>query len=107
MNMEQKIYWDLSKSPYAEEIGDLTYVFSTERHKNKFIKLLSQNRQDINDSVSNRFNIYIDLDQLCDIKLYEKIETYGFLIFNKERGETYTCLPQIRLSGIRQIKQNC
>lgn len=45
---------------------------------------MKENREKINKSLSNRFNILVDVEQLADVVLYRKIETRGFLILSVE-----------------------
>lgn len=92
---------DLTISPHLSIVkyGDkdeLTFVFSSEFYLNKFESRLEENREKINNSLSQRFGFNIRLNKLADIKLYEKTETRGFLILGKEE---YTCLSTIKLDG--------
>ena len=59
----------------------ITYVFSSDLYKCKFLEKLEYNRQEINASLTNRFGFAISNDILCDIKMYLTIEKRGFLIF--------------------------
>ena len=99
---------DLRISPHITIVkyGDkdeLTYVFSSELYLNKFESKIEENRNKINNSLSQRFGINITLNKLADIKLYEKTETRGFLILGKEE---YTCLSTIKLDGKNLILTN-
>ena len=80
------IYYDLTNSHYRVKINGITYVFSSKLHKDKFIKRLEKNRKEINESLSNRFNIKLEIDILADLVLYTRIEKRGFLILN-DKGE--------------------
>lgn len=91
---------NLKLSPYEHTIKyeneTLTYIFSSELYKNKFIEKIESYREKINCSLTKRFGFEIVNDLLCDIKLYSVTETRGFLIRGKEE---YECLNIIRLNG--------
>lgn len=92
---------DLTISPHLSIVNygkgdELTFVFSSELYVKKFETKLEENRDKINNSLSQRFGFDIKLDKLADIKLYEKTETRGFLILGKEE---YKCLNTIKLDG--------
>lgn len=99
---------DLSKSPYWTNINyenfELTFVFSSELNKKRFLKRVEDNRISINMSLSKRFGIEIEACLLSDIKLYTQVEHRGFLIVGKE-GE-YTWQNIIVLIGEKMIKKN-
>lgn len=81
------VVYDLNISSYRYTVGNLTYVFSSKLHLDKFKKKMKENRDIINYSLSKRFNISVDVSQLADIVLYRKIETRGFLIVTGEGKE--------------------
>lgn len=99
------IAYDLNHSPHQlslnyDEYG-ITYVFSSELYKNKFLEKLSSNRENINISLSNRFGFVIVNDILSDLKLYTTIEKRGFLIY---KGLVKVeCLNNITLDGSQLI----
>lgn len=90
------IEYDFKKSPFKIRLHNLTFVFSSNLHLQKFKEKRTERNQRINESLSNRFNIYIESGLLSDLLLYSEIETRGFLILN-ERGETL-CRNKIKLS---------
>lgn len=77
------ICYNLSVSPYRYTVDYITFVFSSKSHLNKFKSKIQENRENINFSLSNRFNVYIDVAELSDVILYRKIETRGFLIIKE------------------------
>lgn len=91
------VCYDLNMSSYRYRVDNLTYVFSSKLHLEKFKKKFKENRDIINHSLSNRFNIDVDVSQLSDIVLYRKIETRGFLIVTVEGKEL--CLNNITYGG--------
>ena len=103
------ITYNLTSSPYIVELkyrDDLVikYYFSSELYVNKFNEKLEKHHTTIKESLSKRFKIEIDIDELSDILLYSKIETRGFYI--KINEEDYTCLNIIRLTGVNQIQKS-
>ncbi|MBQ8168677.1 hypothetical protein IJZ97_04590 [bacterium] len=78
------VCYDLTKSIYKLRVGELTFVFSSQLHLDKFKAKLQENRDIINYSLSRRFGITVDVSQLADIVLYKKIETRGFLVVSNE-----------------------
>ena len=97
MKSRKGVYYDLTISPYRVTLDDLTFVFSSRLHKDKFIAQYAAHRKKINFSLSNRFNVIVKFAPLADVVLYSKIETRGFLMIDKE-GKTL-CKNSIILSG--------
>ncbi len=85
-------------------IGLFIFVFSSDLYKRKFEEKMMENRQRINESLSNRFGFEIKNDLMCDVLLYKKIEKRGFLIKNNKEG--FECLENIRLDGRNLIQKN-
>ncbi len=99
------IAYDLNLSPHKIKLDyrdcDITYVFSSELYKTKFLEKLAGNRANINISLSNRFGFVIVNDILSDLKLYTTIEKRGFLIY---KGLVKVeCLNNITLDGSQLI----
>jgi hypothetical protein len=102
------VAYDLETSPfecevYYTEIRYLIFKFSSQLYLDKFKEKIEDNRNKINDSLSNRFGFTIKNDVLADIKLYSSIEKRGFLIKGKEE---YKCLNNIILNGVNLIQPN-
>lgn len=98
------ICYDLEISEYTSTQNGLTFVFSSQLHKDKFESRLKQNRETINYSLTKRFNISIDVSTLADVVLYRKIETRGFLIVVKE--DKMQCLKHITFAGGKMTLKN-
>lgn len=98
------VVYDLTLSSYKHKEGDLTFVFSSKLHLDKFKKKLKENRDIINYSLSKRFNITVDVSQLADVVLYRKIETRGFLIVTGNGEEL--CQNNITYGGGEVIIQS-
>jgi hypothetical protein len=90
------VIYDLNKSPYFLTIDGRTFYFSSELHKKKFSMKLLENRKNINYSLTMRFNVNIEYNLLCDIILYQKIESRGFRVIE---GGTELCLNRLVLDG--------
>lgn len=105
----RNIEYMLSKSPFTVSMGyernyTITYYFSSGNHATKFLEKYKDNRDKINESLSNRFNIFIDFAIMCDIVFYAKVESRGFYI--NINGGVATCLNQIILGGEKAIPKN-
>lgn len=102
------IAYDFNISPHDITLEydnqDITYVFSSNLYKNKFIAKVAENRAKINHSLSNRFAFNVQNDVLCDLKLYTTIEKRGFLIYID--GDKAECLKNIILDGKTLILQS-
>ena len=97
-----KIAYDLNISPHETQVEyedgkTFKFVFSSDLYKRNFIKKLEENRETINQSLSNRFGFPIRYDMLADLKLYTTIEKRGFLIY--QDGEKIECLRNLTLDG--------
>lgn len=95
------VYYDLNLSNYRVTINDITFVFSSQKHLDKFNKRLRGHRDIINTSLTNRFNFDIDVSVISDIVLYRKIETRGFLLLDKNGVKL--CQENIRYIGEKKI----
>jgi hypothetical protein len=104
MKTRNGIVYDLNLSNYRHKVNDITYIFSSLLHKEKFIKRLEDNRKTFYTALTNRYDITIEFNNLADIMLYKKIETRGFLIING-RGDKI-CQKEIKLSGETLMKIN-
>ena len=104
-----KVAYNFKQSPYKQSIKydehtEVEYVFSSEFYKNNFNNRLKENRDKINESLTKRFNIWIELDILADFKLYTTIEKRGFLIY--VNGEAVECLDYLELVGTKINKSS-
>lgn len=97
MLSRNNICYDLKKSHFRYSRDGITYVFSSRLHLDKFKERIDGNRKTINQSLSNRFNIAVNVDVLADIVLYCKIENRGFLIV--ARGENVECRSNLLYDG--------
>ena len=100
------IEYNFSISPFTVDTEKYTFVFSSQLHADKFREGLEENRQRINESLSNRFNIYIYADEIADFLLYGAIERRGYLIKDHEGG-AIRCQSEIRIKCERAQKPDC
>lgn len=98
------VCYDFNISPYRVTVDDLTFVFSSQTHKEKFQKQLKTNRDTVNYSLSKRFKFKIDVSPLADVVLYRRIETRGFLIVSKEGN--IECLQKLAFNPGRITNRN-
>lgn len=101
------IAYNIEISPYSlivdYEDEQLEYVFSSQRYKDIFYRKFIDNREKINESLSNRFGFKIENNKLADLKLYSMTEKRGFLIKGKEE---FKCLDTIELIGVNLTIKN-
>mgnify|MGYP002515128268 CR=1 FL=1 len=100
------IEYNFSVSPFTVDTEKYTFVFSSQLHADKFREGLKENRQRINESLSNRFNIYIYADEIADFLLYGAIERRGYLIKDHE-GRAIKCQNEIHIKCERAQKPDC
>lgn len=96
-----KVCNNLLESPYYFFTDDLTFMFSSDLHRRKFIERYMDNRKEVIERIKARYKLTINANILADIYLYQKIENRGFCLIYK--GRCYTCLEQVELSGVRVI----
>ena len=105
MLTRSKIAYDLNISPHKTSVvyddSVIEYVFSSNLYKESFLNKITEHREKIGTSLSNRFGFNIKCDKLADLKLYDTIEKRGFLI--NVDGEKIECLKHIILDGNNQI----
>lgn len=105
---KSKIAYDLKISPHQVVMDygtgeKVKFIFSSELYKNKFLERYEEHREQINNSLSNRFGIKIVINDLADLRLYTTIEKRGFLIY---KGLVkIECLNDIILDGTNQINK--
>lgn len=102
------IAYNLNISPHKADVlyedETLTFVFSSALYRDKFIAAQKDNREKINNSLSNRFGFTCINSKLCDIKLYSTIEKRGFLIY---KGLVkFVCREDIILDGNKLMKKS-
>ena len=100
------IAYDLSISPHKLHLhygegSSLTYVFSSDLYRQKFIEKREENREEIERSLSKRFGVNVKNPILADLRLYSTIEKRGFLLLKDE--VKIECKENLTLNGERVI----
>ena len=103
-----KVCYNLIKTPYTYKVDyegqTITYHFSSELYKDKFISRIKENRINITYSLSNRFGFHVNSDIIADLRLYSSIEKRGYLI--SVDGEHIECQNDIILDGLKLITKS-
>lgn len=81
------VWYDLAESPISYEWRGLTYRFSSESHRSKFVREVRKRELWLRDSLSRRFRCTVELDVMADIQLYSQVETRGFLVVTNDGAE--------------------
>lgn len=101
------IAYDLTVSPHTFSLGypesdtEIRFIFSSNLYRQNFESRYFENREKINQSLSNRFGFNIRNNIIADLKLYITIEKRGFLIYKD--GVKHECLKDITLDGSKLI----
>lgn len=109
LTRKAQVAHDLHISPYREAIpytvGEITFVFSSDLYRRKFLQRLQANRAEIENSLSKRFGFRIVANEAADLRLYTQIEKRGFLI--QVNGVNVVCQEDLVLAGMRfyQVKE--
>ena len=102
------IAYDLSISPHRHSVSygesSLTYVFSSDLYRRKFIEKQESNRELIEISLTKRFGITVRQPLLADMRLYSTIEKRGFLLV--KNGVEVQCPDRIILDGEKVTLRN-
>lgn len=97
------IAYNLYKSPHLLEMEyegqKVIYHFSSELYKVKFEARKEAHRENITESLTNRFGFTIKSDLIADLRLYSSIEKRGYLI--SVDGEYQECQNDIILDGLK------
>lgn len=103
-----QIAYDLTVSPHREAIPyegyEITFVFSSDLYRRKFLQKLEQNRKDIEESLSKRFGFRVIPGPIADLRLYRTTEKRGFLL--EKDGVSIECENKIVLDGVRVTRKN-
>lgn len=103
-----KVCYNLHNTPYQLQVNygeqEVTFCFSSNLYKDKFIEKLSNHRKEINNSISKRFGVTIKADFIADLRLYTSIEKRGFLLLID--GVKVECQNNIILDGLKMIARN-
>lgn len=81
------IYINLNESEYKFIYYGMTFFFSSEFYKNKFIESVTDYIDTETLKLQIKYNVNIKLDELFLIALYKKIEKRGFRILDQNNKE--------------------
>lgn len=99
------IAYDLSISPHRLTVtygeNPLTFVFSSDLYKRKFLDKMGDHREQISDSLSKRFGVKVRQPLVADYRLYTTIEKRGFLLI--QDGVECKWPDKVELDGERVI----
>lgn len=79
--MANKVYNDLSESPFKVDFEGFELYFSSAFHRNKFIKNIKQYVKEETLKFQNRYKVNISMIDVFIIAYYKKCETRGFRVF--------------------------
>lgn len=99
----KRVFTDLPISPFIFTTNNITYYFSTQLHKVKFMENYENNRKLVEQNLTKRYKIPVKYDILADMYLYYTIETRGFYIVNQITGDEYRWAGEVILNGGRKI----
>lgn len=65
---------------FSVYMGKWTFRFSSLKHRERFLSLVSDRVGWLSDSLSRRFHYAIDASELAVFQLYQQVETRGFYV---------------------------
>lgn len=87
MKSKRGIYYNLNDSDYKLYLkeNDLTFYFSSEFYKNKFLEIYKDYLITENLKLCVKYECKIEASNMLLLKLYQKIETRGFRVVYKNK----------------------
>lgn len=79
--MANKVYNDLTKSPFKVDYEGFELYFSSAFHRNKFKKNIHNYIKEETLKFQNRYKVNITMIDVFIIAYYKKCETRGFRVF--------------------------
>ena len=104
LKSRDNVYYTLEHSPYTCKIGNWVFYFSAESRFLRFITIVDAEVDRINESLSTRFNLTVDVPDLGYLSAYRKAESRGF--YAKFKNEVLTWQTQVKLNGTIEIIKN-
>lgn len=74
------VCYDLEHSPFFSTWSSFIFFFSSMKHKESFDSKINVRIPWLNDSLSRRFKMKVDVDVLAVFQLYNQVETRGFYV---------------------------
>ena len=81
------VCYNIKESPFTYTWRGMTYFFSSEKHRSKFVHRVLDREEWLDDSLSRRFRCTVHLPILTDIQLYTMVESRGFYIQTDDGAE--------------------
>lgn len=97
------VYHNLEYSTYFYIIDDITFYFSSEYNRNRFVRDYKKERLKIDKSLSNRFDVDINTSILADLRLYRDVEKRGFHVL---KGGEVLCEENLELDIVLETKRS-
>ena len=85
------VCYDLADTPYTAEWRGFTFYFSSYPHRRKFERELCKKLEWVNDSMSRRFHMGIDMSEVAAVHWYRMVETRGFRVVTPYGVEYRRC----------------
>ena len=81
--MNNKVYNDISISPYSMKVREFVFFFSSTFLLDKYKRVYSEFITNENLKLENRYKIDMDFSDMLLLLLYAKVERRGFRVFYK------------------------
>ena len=88
-NRNSPVAYDLENSPYDYSWGGFIFYFSTQAHRDKFANNINKKIDWLNDSLSRRFHIVVNVPEFAVFQLYQQIEGRGFYVIDCKTGDIF------------------
>jgi hypothetical protein len=92
------VVYDLTQSPFIVERNGYEFRFSSNVHREKYIRDVRMKEDWLTDSLSKRFHFIVEAKILADFQLYMQIEKRGFYV--TKDGVDLGCPQDLRLVGM-------
>ena len=93
------MWHDLRESPWAVSLRGLTFHFSTHARSLRFMEMARTDMEKLSREMTRRCGVRVDMEIPALMRLYQRIETNGFLI-DCEKG-CATCPAEVELDGFK------
>lgn len=78
------VCYDLPNSPFVQSYKGFKFYFSSETHREKFIRTVKIKEEWLNDSLTRRFKFNVSAEWIAIFQNYIRIETRGFHVVDNE-----------------------
>ena len=91
------IEFDLNESPFYYTLEGLTFYFSSNFYKNKFMENCLSYARCENTKILSKYKVYINMKIFLLISFYAKIEKRGFRIHDNVNNKEITSITEIQM----------